>query len=75
MGIKITFECGGCDAAEVVRVSMVIVAEVPSGTYYRQPKIEDATPKGWVAFDPFTHCCYCPTCWADIMAPKESAAP
>jgi hypothetical protein len=36
--------------------------------------VEDVIPDGWIAFDPFTYCCYCPTCWAGIVADDAQPA-
>jgi hypothetical protein len=33
--------------------------------------IEDLTPEGWVMFDPYTYCTYCPSCWAGIQGDVE----
>ena len=32
------------------------------------PKLdpEDHAPEGWVVFDPYTLCTYCPDCWKSI---------
>ncbi len=28
---------------------------------------QDLCPEGWIAFDPYTYCCYCPACWEKIV--------
>lgn len=30
--------------------------------------VDEITPDGWWAFDPYTHLCYCPECRAKIEA-------
>ena len=63
MSITLNFSCGGCDAA------------APSTTFLsrrrRDPKtlttaVQSIAPDGWIAFDPYTSCTYCPKCWAEI---------
>jgi len=27
---------------------------------------QNIAPDGWIVFDPYTGCTYCPTCWAEI---------
>jgi hypothetical protein len=29
---------------------------------------DDVVPDGWVAYDPYTYCTYCPKCWEGIEA-------
>lgn len=31
-------------------------------------------PEGWMPFDPYTSCTYCPACWASIDGPREAEA-
>lgn len=77
MGVEITYRCGGCDAtAESGRVKAEHVPIFGGGSGWCKrvvPTIEQAAPEGWVAFDPYTLCCYCPECWASITAPREPA--
>ncbi len=77
MSVRVVFECGGCFAKaegtaplrrEFVSVSgrsYGIGSVVPVNT------VEDVTPTGWIAFDPYTSCCYCPTCWSEIEKPAK----
>ena len=60
--ITIHYACGGCDA--------VIVRYASAATR----SIEQAAPDGWIAFDPWTGCCYCPDCWCDILHPSDADA-
>ena len=51
----VKFVCSGCDA------------EAEGTTHlHRRGSIQDVAPDGWIAFDPYTGCCYCPKCWKDI---------
>lgn len=63
--IRLLFSCGGCDAT----------AE-GTGPLRRNPSntVEDVTPEGWVAFDPYTYCTYCPKCWAKIEGGDDDNA-
>lgn len=72
--VKVIFQCGGCDAKAEAHVSRQFVS-VSGRSYgfgsYVEQKVSDVAPKGWIAFDPYTSCTYCPECWASIE--KESA--
>jgi len=76
--IKITFQCGGCAATTSARLQRRFVS-VSGRSWglgsYVEDKIEDVVPKDWVAFDPYTSCTYCPSCWTEILAqtPDETA--
>ena len=76
MTVKVTFECGGCFAkVEGTRWLQRRFDSLNGKGYgfgvYRTETPEDVAPDGWVAFDPYTGCCYCPACWADIERPYE----
>jgi hypothetical protein len=69
LSIDVIYRCGGCEATAEVRgirqtfrQCSALMAEI------RTPTFRTAAPKGWVAFDPYTGCCYCPQCWAEIEA-------
>ena len=71
MSVKVKFECDGCDKDAWGKHRLASKFVSLSGRSYgfgswHDDKIEDVTPDGWVAFDPYTRCCYCPECWADI---------
>jgi len=81
VSIKITFECSGC--------FVTVAGTRPLGSRwdaihtfsdggsvgrYVDDRPQDVAPEGWVAFDPYTRCCYCPKCWASIIAPKDGEA-
>lgn len=62
MSVTVTFQCGGCFAKA-------------EGTTFlqREQHASEVAPEGWIAFDPYTGCCYCQDCWAAIEAtPKEN---
>ncbi len=70
--ITLTFSCGGCDKVEPgttwLQRKRVVTMEGQAGSWgYRvEPKAEDVAPEGWISFDPYTQCTYCPECWAGI---------
>lgn len=69
MSVMVTFECGDCDRAVTVRAESRFVSLTgrDHGFGSRVPdSIPSLAPEGWVAFDPFTGCCYCPECWDHI---------
>ena len=74
--VTYTYACGGCDEKEI-NTSGRVTRTFSSfsgrshgfGTYsVEQPSAIDLAPEGWVPFDPYTQCCYCPKCWAEIEA-------
>ena len=73
--IDLIFKCGGCDAQAVGTGPLRRCFEraIPTGGFgvWKWARPETVTPEGWVAADPYTGCCYCPTCWAGI----EGTAP
>jgi hypothetical protein len=76
--VDITYRCTGCFAEETVQdVRPLQDAEhgVRFGMVrYAVPTIELAAPKGWVAWDPYTLCTYCPACWATIEGAAVSSS-
>ena len=77
MSVKVLFECGGCCAkAEGVEPLKREFVSLSGKSYgfgrYVNTNPEDVTPVGWIAFDPYTGCCYCPKCWKIIMEDNES---
>ena len=67
--IKVTFECGGCDATATGRLEsrFVSLSGRPYGFGSRiETTAQEAAPEGWIAFDPYTGCTYCPPCWKSI---------
>ena len=71
--ITLTFACGGCDKKELgtgfLRREFQPRITGVNGSFgvYREPQVEDVLPEGWIAFDPYTQCTYCPECWESII--------
>jgi hypothetical protein len=80
VSVTVTFKCGGCDAVaegtRPLRAPFASISGRPHGFGNRFPETAEAVvPEGWVAHDPYTDCCYCPTCWDEIerqTEPKEA---
>jgi hypothetical protein len=75
--ITINFECGGCFAKTKgiswLKRDFVSVTGKPYGIgTYRYTTPQDVAPEGWIAFDPYTGCCYCPKCWAEIEGDNKN---
>ncbi len=69
MTVSIRLSCGGCSAeADGVVPIRRNWEPVFGGSICRavETPVTDATPAGWVMFDPYTAGTYCPSCWADI---------
>lgn len=80
MTVRVSFECGGCfataDGTKWLQRRVVETANAPGGgefVRYRNDTPQDVAPAGWIAFDPYTGCCYCPACWASVTAPVVGA--
>lgn len=79
MTIKTIFECGGCLKKEDGKSPQSRFLSLTGKGYglgsYVEDKISDLAPEGWIAFDPYTQCTYCPECWDEIEAvePKSEA--
>ena len=58
MSVLVRFECDGCLDGKTEGLKWLSWND----------QIQDIAPEGWIAFDPFTGCCYCPSCWEDIMS-------
>ncbi len=75
MSVTVKFQCSGCwkeaDGTTSLRrrFQSITGKSYGFGTWHTDIP-EDVAPEGWVAFDPYTGCCYCPDCWAEIMAPN-----
>ena len=78
MSVEITYNCNGCDATASsgrVKAEHVPIFGGNSGWCKREvPTIEQSAPEGWVAFDPYTLCCYCPKCCAEIWPADDDVA-
>ena len=71
MGVFLEFRCGGCDAvAPATRALQAPFISVSGKSYgigsHQIEPIKNVFPAGWMPFDPYTGCCYCPECWKDI---------
>ena len=71
MSVTVKFTCDGCFKEEVGTTFLSRHFDSLSGKGYgfgtwRTDTPQDVAPEGWVAFDPYTGCCYCPECWAEI---------
>lgn len=69
--IDLVFTCGGCfaEAPGTGPLRRTFERAIPTGGFgvWKWNRPEDVTPEGWVASDPYTGCCYCPTCWEGIV--------
>lgn len=80
MSVRVLFSCGGCDATakgtDTLRVEFQSFAGRSHGfgSVVRSNTVEDVTPDGWIAYDPYTFATYCPKCWKEILdsIPKET---
>jgi hypothetical protein len=72
MSVTTTFKCDGCEAVakgtDSLRVEFRSFSGRSYGFGFAVPvnTIKDVTPEGWIAYDPYTYCTYCPTCWEAI---------
>ena len=70
MSVHLALTCDGCPATattDYLRKRFVSFSGRDHGFghfYVGDP--EKLTPDGWVMFDPYTQCTYCPKCWAAI---------
>lgn len=71
--------CGGCPASVTLepwlwRSEFVSLSGRDHGLGRQVPhEVEIPLPDGWVPFDPYTGCTYCPACWTSINATVEEA--
>lgn len=78
MTVKVVFECDGCETTvkgtEPIKrfFESFNVKGYGFGTYHTLT-IEDVLPKGWIDFDPYTSCTYCPNCWEEITKEEATA--
>lgn len=68
--VMLELSCGGCDATETVgplRRRFISLSGQDHGVgQFRTDRPQEHTPEGWVMFDLYTQCTYCPECWASI---------
>ena len=68
MPVSVIFECSGCWEKKTNPVILGRRFESFNGKGYGWGRYvydtaRDVVPEGWVAYDPYTGCCYCPECW------------
>jgi hypothetical protein len=77
MTTRLHLRCGGCDAeahSDPIRKRFVSVSGRSHGLgAWQQPDLDAVAPAGWVWSDPYTSCTYCPECWKQIEAGKDTA--
>lgn len=72
MSVRVLFDCSGCDAkaegTEPLRREFRSFSgrSWGIGSAVDANSVDDVTPPGWVAFDPYTYATYCPACWDSI---------
>ena len=76
MTVRVTYHCGGCDATATASLrrrheGVKPAACVANGVVFDRclivtDDVETAAPDGWIVFDPYTFCTYCPSCWSQI---------
>ena len=74
MPVTVRFECGGCfkKAEGTTWLQNRIVKRMGDFVARRTDTPQDVAPEGWIAFDPYTSCCYCPECWEWIESDDPS---
>ena len=83
MSVRVSFECNGCfkkadGTARIERAFRSFSGKSHGfgpaiGVYLNT--IEDVAPEGWVPYDPYTYCTYCPDCWKAIEEGIEEGDP
>ena len=82
MTVDVIFRCSGCDATARGTAPLRREFRSLSGRTYgfgypvAANNVEDVVPEGWVAYDPWTYCTYCPDCYAYVVgedAEREAA--
>jgi hypothetical protein len=73
------YACDGCSAtAEAGPLLRRFEAAFSGRSYgfgrYVYDTVESVAPAGWMTFDPYTGCCYCPDCWSSIVAESDRRA-
>ena len=78
MTIKTIFECGGCFKKEEGKIPQSRFVSLSGKSWgfgsYHQDSFSDVAPEGWIAFDPYTQCTYCPECWGEIEGTEPLTA-
>jgi hypothetical protein len=84
--VTVTLHCGGCEVEapglDYLKTGFISLSGQDHGLGGMDldrlvESLLAQTPEGWIMFDPWTYCTYCPTCWASIIAvdPADSAGP
>jgi len=71
MSVRLAFTCDGCfaevEGTDWLRKRFRSFSGKDHGFgVYVVDEVESVVPGGWVAFDPYTQCTYCPSCWTQI---------
>ena len=76
MGVTVSFQCDGCfriDGGIPVESEFRSLTGRSHGFgAHSVPSVDTLAPTDWVAFDPYTGRCYCPSCWREIVKDPES---
>ena len=78
VGVRVIFECGGCDAKAEGTDRLRLEFRGVTGRNYGFGRpvaantVDDVVPEGWVAYDPWTYCTYCPKCYAEVVGEEEA---
>jgi hypothetical protein len=73
VGVEVIFRCDGCHKEEIGTAPLRREFRSLSGRSWgiggsvKVNPVENVTPEGWVAYDPYTYCTYCPECWKSII--------
>ena len=71
MSVSIVLNCDGCEASTQGGSMYRHLGPRVGHSLYLRPTLEAAfeaaVPDGWVAYDPWTYCTYCPDCWESIV--------
>ena len=77
MSITVHYKCAGC-SAEADGTEPLVEAFIGGpgrcynfGKYRPVNSVRTVAPDGWIAYDPYTHATYCPTCWKLIDQSSE----
>lgn len=76
MTVEVRFKFGGCpeEADGTTWLTREFISLNGKGHgfgSYLFSTPQDVAPEGWIAFDPYTGCCYCPKCWEGITSESE----
>ncbi len=71
MSVTVNFKCSGCftetKGTTFLRRRFISTDGKAHGVgRYVIDTPQDVAPEGWIAFDPYTGCCYCPDCWKEF---------